>query len=62
MLKKLLIASTQIIQPVFASRRFDEAIFGTTAVAHELHFAGAAIFGERVAFIGAEFALEIGIN
>ena len=58
MIEKLLVTSAKVVQTVFTCRRFDKPIFRTPSVADKLHFAAAAVFGECIAFIGTEFALE----
>ena len=58
MIEKLLVTSAEVVQTVFTCRRFDKPIFRTPSVANKLHFAAAAVFGECIAFIGTEFALE----
>ena len=54
----MFITRTEVVQPVFTRRCFDETVLRTPAIADKLHFAAPAVFGERVALIGAEFALE----
>src|SRR5258705_2451755 len=50
-------SGAEIVEPLFAVRRFDDAVLGTAAVAHAEHFALAAILRQAGPFLLAEFAL-----
>ncbi len=62
MVEEQLVASAQVVQPWLTVRRMNKAVARTLAITGEQHLAIAAVLGQRIEFVLAEFALPVGGN